>query len=97
MQLALSAARSCTRRISKHRNLLSGDLAIAERFAGAVVATIRAEEDGAAVQSPAALVETAIAKQDASRAAPSKAGASSCVITERQTLERFTIFYQMMI
>jgi len=60
------------------------------------VATIRAEEDGA-VQSPAAMVETAIAKQDASLAAPSKAGASICVITEPQTLERFTIFYQMMI
>lgn len=36
--------------------------------AGTPLATIRAEEDGAAAQSPAALVEDAIARQDASLA-----------------------------
>ena len=42
-------------------------------FAGAVLATIRAEEDGAAVQTPAALVQSAIDRQDASLVAQSDA------------------------
>lgn len=41
--------------------------------AGAELATIRVEEDGAAAQSPAARVEVAIARQDASLAAQSDA------------------------
>ena len=42
-------------------------------LAGAALATIRAEEDGAAAQSPAALVQSAIDRQDASLAAQSDA------------------------
>ncbi len=42
-------------------------------LAGAALATIRAEEDGAAAQSPGALVEVAIARQDASLVAQSDA------------------------
>lgn len=42
-------------------------------LAGAVLTTIRAEEDGAAAQSPAALVQSAIDRQDASLAAQSDA------------------------
>ena len=42
-------------------------------FAGPVLATIRAEEDGAAVQTPAALVQSAIDRQDASLVAQSDA------------------------
>ena len=42
-------------------------------LAGAALATIRAEEDGAAAQSPAALVQSAIARQDASLVAQSDA------------------------
>ncbi len=45
--------------------------------AGAELATIRAEEDGAAALSPAALIEAAIVRQDASLAAQSAASASS--------------------
>ena len=41
--------------------------------AGTALATIRAEEDGAAAQSPAALVQSAIDRQDASLAAQSDA------------------------
>jgi membrane fusion protein len=42
-------------------------------LAGTALATIRAEEDGAAAQSPAALVQSAIDRQDASLAAQSDA------------------------
>jgi membrane fusion protein len=42
-------------------------------LAGAALVTIRAEEDGAAAQSPAALVQSAIDRQDASLAAQSDA------------------------
>lgn len=45
--------------------------------AGAELAVIRAEEDGATPQSPAALVAAAIAQQDASLAAQSDAAAAS--------------------
>lgn len=45
--------------------------------AGAALATIRAEEYGAAAQSPAVLVEVAIARQDASLAAQSDAALSA--------------------
>ena len=45
--------------------------------AGAALATIRAEEDGAAVHSPATLVQNAIARQDASLAAQSDAAQAS--------------------
>jgi membrane fusion protein len=38
--------------------------------AGAELASVRAEEDGAAMQSPSALVEAAIAQQDASLRRP---------------------------
>lgn len=46
-------------------------------LAGAELAAIRAEEDGAAAQSPAALVEAAIVRQDASLAAQSDASLAS--------------------
>ena len=48
-----------------------------EVAAGAELATIRAEEDGAATQSPGARVELAIARQDASLAAQSEAAQAS--------------------
>lgn len=48
-------------------------------LAGVELATIRAEEDGAAALSPAALVEAAIVRQDASLAAQSEAAQASAV------------------
>ncbi|MFN3620207.1 HlyD family efflux transporter periplasmic adaptor subunit [Sphingorhabdus sp.] len=45
--------------------------------AGAALATIRAEEGGAAAQSPAALVEVAIARQDANLVAQSDAASAA--------------------
>ncbi|WP_374284690.1 HlyD family efflux transporter periplasmic adaptor subunit [Novosphingobium sp.] len=45
--------------------------------AGTELAAIRAEEDGAALQSPASLVQAAIAQQDASLAAQSNASLAS--------------------
>jgi membrane fusion protein len=52
--------------------------------AGAELASIRAEEDGAAAQSPAALIETAIARQDASLAAQSDAAQASALAQAAQ-------------
>jgi membrane fusion protein len=47
--------------------------------AGTELATIRAEEDGAAAQSPAALVQSAIDRQDASLAAQSDAALAAAL------------------
>lgn len=52
--------------------------------AGAVLATIRAEEDGVAALSPAALVEAAIARQDASLVAQSDAAQASAAAQTSQ-------------
>ena len=52
--------------------------------AGAELATIRAEEDGAAALSPAASVEAAIAQQDSSLAAQSNAAQASAVAQTSQ-------------
>jgi membrane fusion protein len=51
---------------------------------GAELATIRAEEDGEAALSPAALVESAIAQQDASLAAQSEAARAAAVAQTSQ-------------
>lgn len=51
-----------------HRNRLSGDVAAAA-LAGAELVAIRAEEDGPTSQSPAAVIQAAIARQDANLAA----------------------------
>lgn len=52
--------------------------------AGAELATIRSEEDGTATQSPSALIEAAITRQDASLAAQSDAAQASATAQAAQ-------------
>lgn len=52
--------------------------------AGIALATVRTEEDGAAVQSPSALIEAAMARQDSSLAAQADAAQASAVAQTSQ-------------
>lgn len=58
--------------------------------AGAELATVRTEEDGAAMFSPAALVEAAIAQQDASLAAQSSAAQASAAAQASQLAAQYS-------